>query len=298
MAHRTPITLITGFLGSGKTTLCRHILAHTTSKIAFLINEFGELAIDSKIIAGRSVVMAELAGGCVCCSLTGEFEAAVAEIIEKASPDLIVVETTGVAEPDALIVDIQEKLTAARLDAVITVCDADAMRRFPEIGHTSRLQIEAADLILLNKIDLVDGEAIEELEKRLSSLNATAPVIRAVRARVDLDLLFGTEPGPRRVPGDHRHQPEFESFAYQTGAVLDRDRFARFLENLPAAVYRAKGFVLFPDGSELFNFVAGRWETEPAAARSTELVFLGKTISRWREEIAAGLKSCEIQHAL
>ena len=91
MTPRTPITLITGPLGSGKTTLLRHILATRPSKIAIVMNEFGEIAIDTKVIEGKSVRIAELGGGCVCCSLLGEFEAAVNEIIDKIAPERIIV---------------------------------------------------------------------------------------------------------------------------------------------------------------------------------------------------------------
>src|ERR671923_948046 len=103
MPRRTPLTVITGPLGSGKTTLLRHIVATVPTKLAILMNEFGDIAIDSKIIAGKNIRMAELGGGCVCCSLLGEFEAAVHEIIDKSAPERIVVETTGLAGPEALV---------------------------------------------------------------------------------------------------------------------------------------------------------------------------------------------------
>src|ERR687888_2832532 len=99
MPSRTPLTVITGPLGSGKTTLLRHIVATVPQKLAILMNEFGEIAIDSQVIEGKNVRMAELGGGCVCCSLIGEFEAAVDEGIATVAPDLIVGETTGVGEP-------------------------------------------------------------------------------------------------------------------------------------------------------------------------------------------------------
>src|SRR6266516_985846 len=99
---RTPITLITGPLGCGKTTLLWHILATRPAKIAIVMNEFGEMAIDTKVIEGKNVRIAELGGGYVCCSLLGELEAAVKESIEKIDPDIIVFETTGVAETEEL----------------------------------------------------------------------------------------------------------------------------------------------------------------------------------------------------
>src|ERR671914_2951252 len=116
MQIRTPVTLITGPLGSGKTTLLRHLLDAARQKIAILMNEFGEIAIDSQVIEGKNVRIADLGGGCVCCSLLGEFEAAVAEVIDTVHPDLIIVETTGVAEPEALIFDIEENVPRVRLD--------------------------------------------------------------------------------------------------------------------------------------------------------------------------------------
>src|ERR671931_87121 len=138
MRPRTPITLITGPLGSGKTTLLRHILATQRGKIAIVMNEFGEIAIDTRVIQGKNVRIAELGGGCVCCSLLGEFEAAVTEVIDTVHPDLIVVETTGVAEPDALMFDIHENVPQVRLDGVVTVADADALARYPRLGQKGR----------------------------------------------------------------------------------------------------------------------------------------------------------------
>src|SRR6266496_2647914 len=166
MQPRTPITLITGPLGSGKTTLLRHILATKPAKMAIVMNEFGEIAIDTKIIEGKNVRIAELGGGCVCCSLLGEFEAAVNEIITRVGPEIIIVETTGLAEPEALVFNIQEALPQCRLDGVVSVIDADMLVRFPELGHTTRLQIEGADILLLNKIDLIDQP------RKLSGLEA------------------------------------------------------------------------------------------------------------------------------
>ncbi|HEY9667750.1 MAG TPA: GTP-binding protein [Coleofasciculaceae cyanobacterium] len=293
MQVRTPLTVLTGPLGSGKTTLLRHILTSVSQKIAILMNEFGEIAIDTKILQGKNVQMADLGGGCVCCSLIGEFEAAVNEIIETVDPDHIVVETTGVAEPDALVFDIQESLTDVRLDGVVTVVDADAMVKYPRIGHTAQLQIEAADVILLNKVDLVSKPELEAMEQKLRSLNEVASIIHAVRCQVDPDLLFGI--GRERVqpPPHHVHQPEYDSFGYKTPATLNRNCFEDFADSLGADVTRAKGFIRFADGTYLFNFVAGRWDLEAFEQEGTELVFIGKQISERKEEILSQLKSCD-----
>ena len=293
MQVRTPLTVITGPLGSGKTTLLRHILDSFPKKIAILMNEFGEISIDAKIIAGKNVQMADLGGGCVCCSLLGEFEAAVNEILDTVEPDNIVVETTGVAEPDALVFDIQESLTSVRLDGVVTVIDADAMVKYPQVGHTSRIQIAAADTIVLNKVDLVSEGELKTIEEKLGAFNKIASILRAERCQVDPDLLFGI--GRERVgaPPDHVHQPEFESFSYITSAICDRQSFNEFADTLETDVYRAKGFVRFSEGNYLFNYVAGRWDLELFAQEGTELVFIGKQLSQRKAEILNRLKSCE-----
>jgi len=289
---RTPITIVTGPLGSGKTTLLRHILATRPAKIAIVMNEFGEIAIDTTIIEGKNVRIAELGGGCVCCSLLGEFEAAVNEIIEKIAPERIIVETTGLAEPEALVFNIQEALPHCRLDGVVSVIDADMLVRFPELGHTTRLQIEGADILLLNKIDLVDAAQIEPLEAKLREINPAGAIIRTERCRVDPELLFGIAREKEVAQPKHQHQLGFESFTFSSDKTFSRDCFERFAEGLPAKVVRAKGFVRFADGAQLFNFVAGRWDLEPFEANRTELVFIGEKIAAERDTIFRALDQC------
>lgn len=291
---RTPITLVTGPLGSGKTTLLRHILATRPAKIAIVMNEFGEIAIDTKVIEGKNVRIAELDGGCVCCSLLGEFEAAVNEIIEKVAAEMIIVETTGLAEPEALVFNIQEALPQCRLDGVVSVIDADMLIRFPELGHSTRLQIEGADILLLNKIDLVKPEQIEPLEVKLREINPTAAMVRTRRCRIDPGVLFGI-PRPRErkaTPPEHMHQPEFESFTFTSDQTFSRDCFERFADRLPQNVYRAKGFVRFENSSQLLNFVAGRWDLEPFESAETQLVFIGKGIAAEKSAILHALDQC------
>lgn len=293
MSVRTPLTLITGPLGSGKTTLLRHMLAIVPQKRAILMNEFGEIAIDAKILQGKNVQMADLGGGCVCCSLLGEFEAAVDEIIGTVNPDVIVVETTGVAEPDAIVFDIQESLPQVRLDGVITLADADALVQYPRLGHTTTLQIEAADAIILNKIDLVDPAGLVQAEQKLQAVNPAASIIRAVRCQVDPDLLFGIGRAKIQAPPHHVHQPEFESFSFTSSARFDRACFESFANNLEPDVYRAKGFIQLADATYLFNFVTGRWDLEPFEPNTTELVFIGKQITEQKTHILDRLQSCQ-----
>jgi G3E family GTPase len=293
MAPRSPITLITGPLGSGKTTLLRHLLDEVPKKLAIMMNEFGEIAIDSQIIAGKNIRIAELGGGCVCCSLLGEFEAAVTEVIDTVHPDLIIVETTGVAEPDALMFEIQENLPQVRLDGVVTVVDADAMVRFPQLGQTGRAQIEAADIILLNKVDLVLPEQLAEITTRLRQLNEGAPILPTQRCQVDPDVLFGIAQAQAVGLPHHRHQLGMGSFSYVSAATLERYCFEAFVQGLSPTVVRAKGFVRFPEGTYLFNYVAGRWDLEAFSEKPTTLVFIGEDVTRHEADLRDALKHCE-----
>jgi G3E family GTPase len=295
MIARTPITLVTGPLGSGKTTLLRHILATHPAKIAIVMNEFGEIAIDTKVIEGKNVRIAELGGGCVCCSLLGEFEAAIGEIIEKVASDIIIVETTGLAEPEALVFNLQGALPQCRLDGVVSVIDADMLVRFPELGHTTRLQIEGADILLLNKIDLIEPAQTESLETKLREINPTAAIIRTERCRVDPELLFGIGREKKVARRKHQHQLEFESFTFTSDKTFSRACFERFADGLPASMLRAKGFVRFGDATQLFNFMAGRWELEPFETDSTKLVFIGKKIAEQKSTILEALAECIVE---
>lgn len=289
---RMPVTIISGALGSGKTTLLRHILDSVDLRLAIVMNEFGEIAIDARIIEGKNIQMAELGGGCVCCSLLGEFESAVDEIIETVQPDAIIVETTGLAEPEALAFDIQESLPQVRLDGIITVVDADATLKYPQLGHTERMQVESADLLLLNKIDLVPEQELGNLELRLRKVNEQAPITRTRRCQIDPDLLFGIARARELQPAKHKHQPEFESFSVRLDQPLDRTCFEDFADQLNAGVYRSKGFVRFAEGTFLFNFVAGRWDLEAFEAAQGVLVFIGKGVRSKREEIEKALEKC------
>lgn len=288
---KTPLTVITGYLGSGKTTLLRHILEKTDKRLAIVMNEFGDIAIDAKIIKGKNVNIAELEGGCVCCSLTGEFEYAVREILEKVKPEWIILETTGTAEPDAIVLNIEE-LPELRLDAVITIADADALTRFPQLGHIGRVQLEMADILLINKKDLITKEQLEEVEKEVKKSNPKAVIVITEHCNVPLNLLFGIGAGKKAIPRKTRHEKGIEHFSFTTENILDKKKFESFLQTLPKEMYRAKGFVRFKEGTFLFNFVAGRSSLEKFPSKRTELVFLGAHAEKHKNSIIRKLKSC------
>ena len=290
---KTPITIITGYLGAGKTTLLRNILSNAKQKLAIIMNEFGEIGIDGKIISGKNVNMTELQGGCVCCSLTGEFEAAIKEIISKVKPDAIVVETTGVAEPDAVVVDIQDNLPELRLDAVITIADADAMIRFPAIGHTGKTQIEMADIILLNKTDLVGNKRLNEAESKIRLINKSAAIIKTEKCSVDNEILFGIN--TKKTAKKHKpHEVKEGYFYFETEKTVDRAKFDDFAKKIPKNIYRAKGFIRTNEGDFLFNFVAGRYELEEFKSDKTELVFIGLHANELKDKINLELEKLQL----
>ena len=292
---RTPIGLVAGSLGSGKTTLLRKVLEQTDRRFAVLMNEFGELPIDSEVIRGRNVEIAELVGGCVCCSLTGELEAAVEEIIDRVHPEYILLEATGIAEADALVFEVEEKIPRVRLDSVVCLVDADASIRFPSIGYAGRSQLQAADIVLINKIDLVTEAEIEAVVAQVREFNPDAAVLRTVRCAADVCVLFGLEVENRVRSLPVRGEGTFGSFAYITTAPFDESRFLEAVSQLPPSVFRAKGFLRFHDGSRLFNYVAGRTELEEFPAETTKLVFIGPKVEEDREAIEGMLRGCETQ---
>lgn len=298
MEMRTPIMLITGGLGSGKTTLLRRILCGSRKRIAVLMNEFGDMVIDSRVIEGANVRIVEISGGCVCCSLTGEFEAAVREILETIRPDLILVEATGVAETDALVFEVEDNLPEVRLDSVVCVVDAYLSSRHPYVGYAARTQLQSADVVLVNKIDLITTQEVRDVEEQVRQFNNTAVFFKTVGCDVDVELLFGLDMEKRPFVRSCRGEPSFQTFSYVTELPLDERRFRQLLPVLPASVFRAKGFVCFDEDTYLFNYVVGRADFESFPAEKTRLVFIGRELERDREPLLRQLRGCEVSHAL
>jgi G3E family GTPase len=298
------------------------------------MNEFGEVAVDSRVISGKNIDIIELLGGCVCCSMTGEFEAAVREIIETIGPDFIVVEATGVAESDALVFEVEDNLPQVRLDSVVCIVDAYLGIKYPHVGYTSRTHIASADIILINKVDLVGPAEAETVEVQVRKYNDRAVFLKTVNCGVDTNLLFGQtsrawEPGPAVGPPARistAHPPTREaggggtaarigavfdgalgasakvstarqphSFTWTTEKTLDSSKFDGLVRELPDDLIRAKGFVRFEDGGRLFNYVAGRADFEEFNVERTELVFIGHNMDRLRPEIENRLHDCEVR---
>lgn len=298
MQPRTPIMLITGSLGSGKTTLLKRILAAVDRRLAVLMNEFGEIAIDSQVVQGENVQVVELAGGCVCCSMTGEFEAAVKEVLETVEPEYIVVEATGVAEADALVYEVEDNLPEVRLDSVICIVDAYLAVKYPHMGYTTRTQLEEADVLLMNKIDLVGDNEIDEVEEKVGHFNDNAFLFKTVGCDLDINLLLGLDAVRKASAGKRVRETEFQSFTYGTDALIDKEKFRQVMHQMPPSVYRAKGFVCFEGGRFLLNYVAGRVDLEEFPAERTQLVFIGRDIIEDKDSIFKRLRDCEVRYAL
>lgn len=294
MESRTPIMLITGSLGSGKTTLLKRILTTTDWRLAVLMNEFGEIAIDSQIIQGENVQMVELLGGCVCCSMTGELEAAVREILEKVRPDFIVVEATGVAEADALAYEVEDNLPEVRLDSVVCIVDAYLSIKHPYVGYTTRTHLETADIVLINKIDLVTTDEVKEVEAQVRRYNETAILFKTVGCDIDPHLLFGLDVERRPIELNPHGEADFRTFSYTSQKCMDEAKFRRMVSDLPPSIYRAKGFVCFDGHSRLFNYVVGRADLEDFESGRTQLVFIGRHLDEERENILRRLRECEV----
>jgi G3E family GTPase len=195
MSDKIPVTVLTGYLGAGKTTLLNRILSEEHGrKFAVIVNEFGEIGIDNDLVVGADEEVFEMNNGCICCTVRGDLIRIVEGLMKrKGKFDAIIVETTGLADPAPVAqtffvdADVQE---AARLDAVVTVADAkwllDRLKDAPEAKN----QIAFADVIILNKTDLVSKDELEEVEARIRGINPYAKLHRAVRANVPLDAVL------------------------------------------------------------------------------------------------------------
>jgi G3E family GTPase len=287
---RVPVVVLTGFLGSGKTTLLNHLLHESHGRrVAVIVNEFGEVGIDGACVAGAEQFV-ELDNGCLCCALNEDLKRTLGELRARGGFEHLVLETTGLADPLPVAWTFSRPglVDFYRVDSIVTVVDAAHLERALSEAEEAALQIERADLLVLNKLDLVsDGGA--RARARLEAMNPRAPVLAATRGRVDWDLLLdvGASPAAVQPEGpDHHHHPSFDSVSVAVDAVLSEEGLEDLFYELPRSIYRVKGLVR-TDGETpwtLVNAVAGRFELEPfeptSASAKTALVFIGRDLDR------------------
>jgi G3E family GTPase len=208
-----PVTVLTGFLGAGKTTLLNHLLSQPHGfKCAIIINEFGAISIDNQLVVGVDEEIVELNNGCLCCRMRGDLVKSIAELFQKQKRfDYILVETTGLADPSPiahtfLLPELAERI---RLDAIVTVADAKHLEKELAAAREATAQIAFADVVLLNKTDLVPAPDLERVESRIRRMNPLAKVHRTRHAQVHAHQVLGVKArdlgAPLEVHEEHDH---------------------------------------------------------------------------------------------
>lgn len=267
-----PVIIIAGFLGAGKSTLLRQLLgAAGGRRIAAVVNDFAALNIDAALIAETSADTIALQNGCICCSLSGGMARSLLAIADRSErPDLIAIEASGVSDP-ASIAQIVGTLPGVFVDSIVAVVDASAIPAIAELADLHQRQISNADIILLNKADLVSDEGAQERVLSLRRAVPRATVIRTTQGAVPLPVLLDfmhelQAPGPAFIKDGQNEL--FQSVALTIKQPLDRRKFEQALSTIPDGVLRLKGFVRFaddPDSVWLVQAVGCRWRMEPCA---------------------------------
>jgi cobalamin biosynthesis protein CobW len=287
MRRRIPALVVSGFLGSGKTTLVRRLLADAQAhgvRVALVSNEFGELGIDAALLGRMQDEYVELRGGCVCCKLSDQLVETLEMLRRRVDPDRVIVETSGVALPYDTQLNFWREPVADWIadDAAVVVVNAEQLAAERDLEGTFEQQVSSADLVVLNQLDRVAEAAIPGLEARLREIEPEAPILRAVHADVDPCLLFPpdldgkrtlrrAEGAGRTAPAhDHRHERfEAEEIAVEPGVVTD-ELIARLRQG---AALRVKGFVRTREGLRVVQGVGARVElAAPDSEPPPELV--------------------------
>ncbi|PZV02689.1 MAG: cobalamin biosynthesis protein CobW [Leptolyngbya sp.] len=316
MQDLIPATVLTGYLGAGKTTLLNYILtAQHGKRIAVIVNEFGEVGIDNQLVIDADEEIFEMNNGCICCTVRSDLIRIVSNLMERAEDfDYLMIETTGLADPAPVIQSFfVDEVMRSRLllDAIVTVVDTKHIWEHWDSSEAQE-QIAFADVILLNKVDLVSPPILEELEQRIRSMNAYAKIHQTQHCQISLDTVLGVGAfdlknalsiDPEFLSEDaHDHDETVTSVAIQEAGVVNGEQFNRWIYQLVQArgsdLFRMKGILDMDNANRRFVFqgvhmtLDGRpgrpWQE--GETRRNELVFIGRDLDE--TELRRGFSEC------
>lgn len=283
-----PAHLIAGFLGSGKTTLLNYLLHHVPPGLrpAVIVNDFGKVTIDGKLVEGDALAMVELASGCICCSLQGALVDGLIELVEGHAPDVILIESSGIAQPAELppVFGYADLSSVVDLGNVVCVVDATTFSRYAPQMPMLRLQVEQANTIVLNKVADTLPETLVEVRQQLEYLvQPEAVIVDSNFCELDVGLIYDQRPTyfVERPSADIVPDHGFHSYTIEeSAATYDCERLCIWLDTLVGQVERAKGMLRTTAGMKLVQLTPGAVEVSDwlGPETSSRFVFVGRQL--------------------